>query len=97
MVDINDRNWNQAIWKYELAITDYQTVAMPEGAEVLFVEKQQGILYLWAKCTTKNPVHDRGFWIVGTGHPLPYHLGRYIGSVVSSDSPFVWHVFEDRT
>lgn len=42
----------------------------------------------------------RSFQIVGTGQPIPTHLGFYVGSshrgtAVSPDGEWVWHVLEN--
>ncbi|GAA3153470.1 hypothetical protein ACFQ0X_43890 [Streptomyces rectiviolaceus] len=43
----------------------------------------------------------RSFQIVGTGHPIPAHLGLYItsshkGTAISLDGHLVWHVLENH-
>ena len=85
--------YDTTIWKYELEITDRQTILMPGGAKILAVGDQDGTLCLWAECDPGNLGLDRVIAIVGTGHPMP-GMGRpvHIGTVLMP--PFVWHVFE---
>lgn len=82
------------IWKYELAVTDEQTVEMPRGAKVLSVANQGGNLCLWAEVDPHERVTVRTFLVVGTGHKitLDADLREFIGTVLIC--PLVWHVFE---
>lgn len=79
------------IWKYTLAITDYQTIEIPEGFTPLQVSVQGSDLCLWCKVDPKAKKLPVIFWIVGTGHPIPNEPIEYIGSAIMN--PFVWHVF----
>lgn len=81
------------IWKFPLAITDVQSVAMPRGARILAVDEQHGALTLWAEVDPSQPKVTRIIHIIGTGNPMPEHLGDYLGTAVID--PFVWHVYED--
>lgn len=80
------------IWKYDLAITDRQTLHLPRDAELLLVDQQQGRLRLWALVDATADHEPRLFAIYGTGHPLPDNPGLHLGTVVID--PYVWHVFE---
>ena len=80
------------IWKFEIPITDAPKVSMPEGAQIIHVGQQrEGNITLWAIVNPDAPMLRITFQIVGTGNPMPYPLGGYIGTVHSD--PFVWHVF----
>lgn len=83
------------IWKYELKVTDMQSVAMPGGAEILSVAEQNGMLCMWAMAEVNQRKVDRFIEIIGTGNPVPVDMGvdrKFIGTVVMT--PFEWHVFE---
>lgn len=95
----------QTIWKYELAITDAQLVAMPAGAELLHVGAQRmevhepgqaGVwdaLTLWARVDVSAPMVGRLIAVVGTGHLCPNpDEGVYVGT--AQCGAFVWHVFD---
>lgn len=84
----------RTIWKYELNITDTQTLEMPKGAKILSVSNQRGKLQLWALVDDMNDLEDRDIEILATGEPVPYAntFREFIGTVVID--PFVWHVFE---
>lgn len=84
-----------AIWKYELAITDYQTISMPEQALILSIQSQNGVLCLWALLSPTGNKVDRQFEVFGTGHLIPIGMSinrEYLASV--QQGVFVWHVFE---
>ena len=85
----------KVIWKYELDITDKQTIMMPPGAQILSVANQRGKLCLWALVEPAwSDLEARTIEIIGTGNPIDlsglWH--EHIGTVVME--PFVWHVFE---
>lgn len=82
------------VWKFVIA--DPETpVRMPEGAEVLHVAEQRGQVCLWALVEPTARQVDRRFVIAGTGHPLPAHRGRFVGTVLISGGALVFHVWED--
>lgn len=85
----------KTIWKFRLSITSPQRVQMPEGAEILTVQEQDGIGCLWAMVDTEKAVVPRYIEIHGTGNPIHVDMAverRYIGTF--QQPPFVWHVFE---
>lgn len=87
----------RSIWKFDLDITDRQTVQMPAGADILDVQFQRGELRVWVLVEPANPPEPRTLVIVGTGNPVPDRDLRHIGTVQHAGHQFVWHVFEDRT
>lgn len=87
----------QTIWKYELTITDCQNISMPEGAEILTVQNQNGIPCLWVLVNPKNKTKLRTFEIFGTGHPILSGMGtsrKYISTFQMKNGNIVFHVFE---
>lgn len=83
----------KTIFKYRIRITDEQAVSMPEGAQILTVQMQDRLPYLWAIVDTNAVNHDRVIEVLGTGNPIPKTGSRaYIGTV--QERPYVWHVFE---
>lgn len=81
----------KSIYKYELAITDSQQIAMPAGSKILTAQAQNGVVCLWAEVDADVKEEFRHFRFVGTGHQLPDGL-RYIATVQTAI--FVWHVYE---
>jgi hypothetical protein len=87
---------SRQVWKFEVQPEGF-IVSMPPNAEVLCVQMQRDLPYLWALADfDTDEVEDREFVCVGTGHPF-YGEGRYIGTFQMDDKIFgilVWHVFE---
>lgn len=91
------------IYRYELAITDYQELALPVGSEVLSVAVSRTSpatrIDLWAKVTDRDELHTYPVLIFGTGNPMGYELGdgtQFVGTVVTPVVGLVWHVFVDN-
>jgi hypothetical protein len=87
----------KAIFKYPLDARGEQQVMMPEGARVLSVQEQGGVICLWAMVETDRPFKTvRTFQIYGTGHSIPDGLRHrvYVGTVQTEGGSLVWHVFE---
>jgi hypothetical protein len=80
------------VWKFPLRIEALQGVPMPEGAEILHVAEQTGLLCMWALVDPDAQYAVRTFAITGTGHLAP-DKATHVASAVMADS-FVWHVFE---
>jgi hypothetical protein len=83
------------IFKYELAITDSQTVTMPTGAEILTIQNQGPRIQLWALVAEGQPPVARKIECHGTGNPIQNANGlTYIASVQTHQGQFIWHFFE---
>lgn len=86
----------QRVYKYPLGpLGDWITVQMPDKAEVLCVQVQNGAPYLWARVTVGDPPVTRHFRVAGTGHDLGEGVGRYVGTFQLYGGELVFHVFED--
>lgn len=87
-----------AILKYQLEITDRQTLKLPANARFLSVQNQKGALCLWVYVQPEASPLVRTIRIVGTGHQLPIDFLTkhvFIGTVVQDEIGAVWHVFEE--
>lgn len=83
------------VFKYRLALTDFQSVAMPPG-RILSVQLQRGIPCLWALVDPSTPLVRRSFRIHGSGHEIEGADDlRYIGTVQLTEGALVFHVFEE--
>lgn len=67
---------------------------MPDGAEILSVQFQRGVLTLWALVDPSKPTVPRSFEIVGTGFELQGSARRHIATVQTESQNLVWHIFE---
>lgn len=81
------------IWKVAIDIK----VSVPEHAEILTMQIQKGVPYIWLLVDPDNDYENRLFFIVGTGH-LHDNLSKknYIGTYQELNGQFIWHVFEDK-
>lgn len=85
------------IHKYPLELVDEQVLSLPDGAEVLTIQEQAGIICAWV--WVRHAEHsfcsvDKTLRIVGTGHPVsPCSTTRYITTL--QVGPMVWHFFEE--
>lgn len=85
----------KAIWKFPLAERDDQTVSMPDDAQILCVQVQNGTACLWALVEPEAPKAVRRFKTYGTGHQHADIPGKYIGSYQLLGGAIVFHVFEE--
>lgn len=90
---------DKSIYKYQLSVTDTQTIELPVGAEILTVQTQNEMPCLWALVNPneiKKEIHV--FEIFGTGNPVNYEIGvsrRYISTFQLGGGQLVFHVFEN--
>jgi len=88
----------KTIWKFQLSITNTQNVLMPEGAQILTAQIQNGCdLCLWALVDSTAPKQRREIEIIGTGNFVTDESRRYISTVQGKgleNQSLVWHVFE---
>lgn len=90
-----NRAENIRIYKYRLELRDVQSMLMPEGAEVLSVQVQNGSPCMWAKVDTITEERTwRQFVIYGTGHPTFDFPSKFIGTFQMDNGSLVFHVFE---
>ena len=80
------------MWPYPLKQFPLTSLMMPNGAQIIACQMQNGVPTLWVVCETENGLVGRAFRLRGTGHPIEDALGRYVATV--QDPPDVWHVFE---
>lgn len=90
----------KSIYKYELDITDVQSLMMPAGAVPLTVQTQaaHGTVNLWALVDPEAKPELRRFRIFGTGHPVPDAEAAtlvYIATFQANHGQLVFHVFID--
>jgi hypothetical protein len=79
------------IYKYELALTEKQVIQMPDCAEILSVQIQNGGIFLWALVNPNYKNKDVLIAIYGTGNPIYRTNETYISTCQLNG--FVWHIF----
>ena len=83
----------KAVFKYQLAIADEQTLQIPAGAQLLSVAEQRQQLCLWALVDDEVPLAPRRIRVAGTGHSIE-GAPVFLGTVLLMGGDFVAHVFE---
>lgn len=86
------------IWKYPVPIQDAFSLNMPQGARILSVQTQRGEPVLWAWVYPEEPLVERRFFLVGTGHPMSDDISLfslfYVGTFQVAAGSLVFHLFE---
>lgn len=82
------------IYKYPAPVSaDRLTITLPEGAEILTVQVQNGEPHVWARVDNSRPPVARLFRWYGTGHASRLDA-KYIGTIQLHDGALVFHLFE---
>ena len=88
---------DKRIFKYELAITDMESLFIPEGAIPLCVKVQPwngDMVVLYALVDIDKPEEEVHYRIIGTGHPIEIDFdGTYLDSFVLPSAELIFHVF----
>lgn len=79
---------SKVIYKYEVDTI----VTMPDKAEILTVQLQNGRPWIWALVDISEQLVERNFNIIGTGWEIEEVNHKYIATF--QDGSYVWHVFE---
>jgi hypothetical protein len=85
------------VFKYPIEVTDYQSVTLPQNAEILTVQVQNGMPCIWALVNPDNKAEVRKFRLAGTGHDISTDEARklnYIGTIQMRNGMLVFHLFE---
>ncbi|MEO9145089.1 MAG: hypothetical protein ABI237_05980 [Ginsengibacter sp.] len=81
------------IFKYKLEMVLFQTVEMPQGAEILCIQMQNESPCIWALVEPNATVTERTFQMVGTGQDIgDYGERKYLGTIQLN--VYVFHCFE---
>lgn len=84
----------KTIWKFPILVHDEQDIVMPQGADILWVDNQQGQPCIWAQVDPDAPRAPKRIRIFGTGDPMPDELGDYVGTFMMKDGALVFHLYE---
>jgi hypothetical protein len=61
----------KTIWKYQLPVLERFILRLPEGAEIIRIADQGGMLWAWAVVDTEAPLVERSFRAFKTGVVMP--------------------------
>ncbi len=84
------------IYKQILEIVKEQIIQVPNGAQFLDVKTQRNQLCIWFLCDPENNKEERIILIYGTGNPGVLDVSEidYLGTTLTDNDSYVWHVFE---
>jgi len=86
---------SKKIFKYELKDVGIQEIQLPEGAEILCIQTQNDIPFIWAVVYTNVTFTKRFFEIYATGQSFDGNTDRkYIGTYQIKNGAYVFHCFE---
>lgn len=86
---------NSTIWKFEIEVSDFVELEIPEDSTFLDVQVQDGKVVLWYMVRNPDgPTRTTKFRIYGTGHTLDDENQYYRGTFQLLDGAFVGHLFE---
>lgn len=84
----------KTVYKFQLGITDVQTIQMPKGAKILTVQVQSAYgPCVWALVDPSQELENVKIRIAGTGHPIKEDIVKYIGSFQLQGGALVFHAF----
>lgn len=85
----------KSIYKYTLTPAEMQNIELPEGAEILTTQTQNGEICIWAMVNPDAKKVIRTFTVIGTGWRIITESNlKYIGTVQLEGGALVFHVFE---
>ena len=81
------------IYKYQLEITDTQTIKTPGIPKFLCAQAQGDKLFVWVEIDDSQPDFVSEVFVFGTGHPILDHPIKYLSTVQTHGGQLVWHVY----
>ena len=84
----------RVIYKYELSITDKQTIDLPDGSHILKFGEQDGQIVMWVDQDDFNEIVTIEFNIVGTGQELSTDGMDIWHGTIQMSNGLVWHIYE---
>jgi hypothetical protein len=86
----------RSIYKYELQVIERQILSLPEGFNILCVQLQRGIPYIWANVDLQETnIKQVTINTYCTGEIISDVYEEYIGTYQMETECLVYHVFAD--
>lgn len=83
----------ETIYKY--GISTETELELPTGSEILHVEEQYGLPYIWVFHDTDKQKIKRKFKVFATGEEFPSDLTfKFIGTFLLRNRGLVFHLYE---
>lgn len=88
----------KVIFKYQMPVMEKFTMKLPRGADIIRVDDQGGMFWLWAVIDTNEPDEDRNFVAVKCGAKVPDGKLSYVGFCkIFVQQELGLYIFEDNT
>ncbi len=87
----------KVIHKYQMPVLEEFEMTLPSGANILRMEDQGGMFWLWAVVDTRHPLETRKFRAFKTGAKIPDSFdGKYLGFCkIHVQQELGLYIFED--
>jgi hypothetical protein len=88
------------IWKYQIPVSEHFGVHLPKGAEIIRMDDEGGMLWLWAIVDTSAPDELRSFRAFKAGGTMPDDLTglKYVGmAAIHIQAELMLYIFEDTS
>ena len=81
----------RTVWKFNIPLEG--SIAMPDGAQPLAVQVQDGAPCLWAMVDPSQPSVLYPIHVMDTGQRMAEPVGRYVGTFQLAGGSLVFHLF----
>lgn len=89
-------NKGKVIYKYQMPILEEFYMTLPKDAEIIRVDNQDGMFWLWAVVDTEVPDEKRKFYSVKCGANVPDGDLKYLGfCAIFIQQELGLYIFED--
>ena len=69
-------------------------IEMPKFAIIRYVGLQAGTPCIWAEVNPEDEIHEKNFYVFGTGHPISSEEGKFKYIATFQQDVFAWHLYE---
>ena len=83
------------VYKYAIEIKDTQQITLPMNSQILCVQIQYGLPYIWVLQDLAYKIHPVTLELIGTGYHIDGSVRRkYIGTFQMQEGRTVFHLFQ---
>ncbi len=88
----------KTIWKYQLPLLERFVMRLPDGAQIIRIADQGGMLWAWAAVDTEAPLVERIFRAFKTGAAMPSDVDlTYLGwAAIHVQMELALYIFEEH-
>jgi len=88
----------KTIYKYQIPVLEKFVMARPKGAEIIRIDDQGGMLWMWCVVETEAPLEERRFYAFKTGAAMPSDKElTYVGfAAIHIQAELALYFFEEK-